>query len=592
MQKVSRTIIEVANTHGGNFDYMISLIEEFENIQPSGIKFQPLKYDQIALRDYEWYSVYEQLYFSPQQWEEIINKAKQTKEVWLDLFDTYGVQILKEQQENIHGIKLQTSVLNNLDIINELQKINTKGLKLIINIAGRTFEEIDYFLNYFQDQLSFDEILIEVGFQSYPTKLIDSGISKLKTLKSKYSNKIVFADHVEGTHIDAINLPLIAFISGADIIEKHVMHSSLPTEYDHFSSIKIDVFSQFINNLNRYSELIDQPFINSNEKQYLNKTIQIPILNKNKKRNDTISFQDLTYKRTNSKGINHNEALEKIQKGFIKIKRDRTKNDTISEGDLEKVKIACIIAARLKSSRLKQKAKLKIGKLTSVELCIKNCLRFENVDQTILATSTTAEDSELSQYTYDPAVIFHQGHPEDVIQRYLDIIRVEKIDVFIRVTGDMPYVSKDIASIMLKEHFKSGADYTVGETAAVGTNVEVINSSALEKVKNHFPSANYSEYMTWYFQNNPEHFNINKVKLPKELIRDYRLTIDYQEDLDMFNKIEDYFELNDIDFTISELFQFLDENPDIANINSHFSLKYKTDQTLIDTLNRETKIKQ
>jgi len=169
MQKVSRTIIEVANTHGGDFDYLITLIDEFENIQPSGIKFQPLKYDQIALKDYEWYSVYEKLYFSPQQWEEIITKAKQTKEVWLDLFDTYGVQILKEQQENIHGIKLQTSVLSNLDVINELQKINTKGLKLIINIAGRTFEEIDYYLSYFQEQLSFDEILIEVGFQSYPT---------------------------------------------------------------------------------------------------------------------------------------------------------------------------------------------------------------------------------------------------------------------------------------------------------------------------------------------------------------------------------------------------------------------------------------
>ena len=50
MRNVNRTIIEIANTHGGNFDYMISLIDEFKNIQPSGIKFQPLKYDQIALK--------------------------------------------------------------------------------------------------------------------------------------------------------------------------------------------------------------------------------------------------------------------------------------------------------------------------------------------------------------------------------------------------------------------------------------------------------------------------------------------------------------------------------------------------------------
>jgi spore coat polysaccharide biosynthesis protein SpsF (cytidylyltransferase family) len=59
----------------------------------------------------------------------------------------------------------------------------------------------------------------------------------------------------------------------------------------------------------------------------------------------------------------------------------------------------------------------------------------------------------------------------------------------------------------------------------------------------------------------------------------------------MFNKIEDHFELNNIEFTINELFQFLDSNPEIANINAHITLSYRTDQELIDTLNRETKIK-
>ena len=83
---------------------------------------------------------------------------------------------------------------------------------------------------------------------------------------------------------------------------------------------------------------------------------------------------------------------------------------------------------------------------------------------------------------------------------------------------------------------------------------------------------------------------INKVRLPEVLVRDYRLTIDYQEDLNMFNKIEEYFEINNLDFSIYKLFEFLDSNPKIAKINSHLTLKYKTDKELIDTLNRETKI--
>jgi spore coat polysaccharide biosynthesis protein SpsF (cytidylyltransferase family) len=246
----------------------------------------------------------------------------------------------------------------------------------------------------------------------------------------------------------------------------------------------------------------------------------------------------------------------------------------------------------MKSSRLKKKALLKIGDISSVQLCIKNCIRFENVDVTILATSYHEDDLQLKEHTYDSNVIFHQGHPDDVIDRYLDVIRKENIDVFIRVTGDMPYVSKEIASFLLEKHLSSDADYTVAIEAAVGTNLEIINSSALEKVKTFFPNANYSEYMTWYFQNNPEYFKINFVSLPDNWVRDYRLTLDYKEDLDMFNLIEQYFSSNNIDFTLDNLFEYLDTNQDVSRMNQHLSLSYKTDQSLIDTLNKVTKIQK
>ena len=107
----------------------------------------------------------------------------------------------------------------------------------------------------------------------------------------------------------------------------------------------------------------------------------------------------------------------------------------------------------------------------------------------------------------------------------------------------------------------------------------------------YFPYAEYSEYMTWYFQNNPEHFRLNFVDLPQELIRDYRLTLDYQEDLDLFNNINDYFKSRNNDsFRLIDIFEYLDNNPSIAKINNHHTLKYKTDQDLIKLLNEKTKI--
>jgi len=252
--------------------------------------------------------------------------------------------------------------------------------------------------------------------------------------------------------------------------------------------------------------------------------------------------------------------------------------------------VATIIAVRLKSTRLPKKALKKIGKLSSIELCVKNALKFQHIDHTIIATSTLKQDAELEKYTYREDVVFHQGHPEDVVQRYLDVVRKFNIDVIIRVTGDMPFISDEILQVLLDKHLKEEADYTVANEAAVGTNLEIISSEALERVKEYFPSANYSEYMTWYFQNNPNYFNLNFVDLPSNLIRNYRLTLDHSEDLEMFNIINNNLSIKNPNYSIKDIFKFLDAYPKIAGINKHITLKYKTDKELIATLNKVTKI--
>ena len=300
---------------------------------------------------------------------------------------------------------------------------------------------------------------------------------------------------------------------------------------------------------------------------------------------------DFEFRRTDSLGLNLLEIKKFVSEKYI-LASDKKKGETIQEEDLKKANIAVIIACRLKSSRLKRKALLKIGTLSSIEMCIKNVLKFEDINSVVLATSTTEEDSELQNYTYNKSVVFHQGDPDDVIQRYIDIINKKNYDVIVRVTGDCPYLSKDICKLVLDSHFEKGAEYSNGIGAAVGTNVEIMNTLCLKEIKKYFPKADYSEYMTWYFQNNPEVFKLNYVDLPDKWKRDYRLTLDYQEDLDLFNKIEEYFSKNNINYTIDNLFEFLDKNPEISKINLNMPLRYKVDKELIETLDRETKIKK
>ena len=585
---MSYTIIEIANTHGGKRDYLDRLIKTYEGYTGNyGMKFQPFSAETIATSDFPWYDVYTKLYFTPKEWEEIIGDAGRSKDVWLDLFDSYGVQILKENLDHVYGLKLQVSVLFNEEVIEALAGIDLSGKKLILNVASLEMPTIKHFLDHIGAKLNAEEILLELGFQANPTDLFDSGISKLDAIKSEFSNPIVFADHVNGEDPYAIWLPAFALLKRADVIEKHVMLAE-ETEYDFYSSLKPRQFAEMDAILKSTVNLLDQPFINDKEREYLDKSLMKPILKTAKKAGEFVRAEDLTFRRSGQDGLSWLD-IQNLQEDFHILSSDIEAGQTIKKSDFKKATIAIIVAGRLKSSRLKAKALKKIGDLSSVEFCLRSACRFENVNHVILATSDLESDAELEHNTYKPSVVFHKGDPDDVIQRYLDIVRKLKVDVVIRVTADCPFIDNEIGQILLKEHFKNGSDFTSGSKAAVGTNVEILTASALEEVKRHFPSANYSEYMTWYFMNNQDHFKIHLVDFPDDLVRDYRLTLDYQEDLEMFNRIHEELKSKG-EYSIRDIFELLDANPKIPEINGHHTLKYRTDQELIDTLNRETRI--
>jgi spore coat polysaccharide biosynthesis protein SpsF (cytidylyltransferase family)/sialic acid synthase SpsE len=582
-------IIELANTHSGSFEYFEKLVDSFaEYTQGYGMKFQPFHADKIATTDFPWYSVYQELLFDENQWKTILQKADKTKDIWLDVFDEYSIEILTQNLELVYGLKLQVSVLFNSNIIDALTKINLSEKKLIINVAALEINEIEKFVDQIEQKLNPQELLIEVGFQANPTELSDSGLSKIQIIKDKFGKRIVFADHIAHDNEYAVWIPAIAVAAGADIIEKHVMLDE-ETKYDKYSSLTPANFKKMVSVLDNYDKLMVAPFINDRERVYLSNSLMKPILVQPKEKGQLISYkEDLAFKRSGKFGLNVLE-IQNIQSSFHVLAQNKNSSDTLKKEDFKRANIAAIVAGRLKSSRLKAKALKKIGDHTSVEYCLKNVSRFQNVNHVILATSYLESDKELENHTYNDAVIFHKGHPEDVIQRYLDIIRELKVDVIIRVTADMPFVDDEICQILLRSHFEKGADFTIGRHAAVGTNLEIISVEALERVKAHFPSADYSEYMTWYFLNNSEYFNINWVDLPPDLVRDYRLTLDYHEDLELFNKIDEALK-EKVEFNARDIFYLLDNNPELPAINSHLTLKYRTDKKLIDTLDRVTKI--
>jgi N,N'-diacetyllegionaminate synthase len=582
-------LLEVANCHGGDRNYLRELVAELAEFRGPGIgiKFQVFSADGLALRDYPHHGTYQRLELPREFWAELIEKATETKEVWLDLFDDHSLGLLHEQRSRITGVKLQASTLENRALRKGLREIDLSDKVLLTNVAAYPMPEVERLLGELARELRPCEIVAQVGIQSFPTDLGDAGLAKIAPLRGIWSGRIGFADHADASSADALWLPTVARALGASLIEKHVRHGSRPTEFDSQSSLPAGLVRQMLEILSRYDEALHQPFITPRERDYLGKTVATPVLREPKIAGTLLAPEDLDYRRTSQVGLRPAALFQQVRDGHVLAAPKRT-GEGLQPADLRQATVGSLIACRLKSSRLPRKALADIGGgLTAVERCVRSCLAFRGVHHTVLATSDLEEDAPLQQKV-PPGARFHRGHPVDVIDRFLGAIDDLKIDVFFRCTADNLYQSAEMAELLLRSHFESGADYTTAVDAALGTALEIISVSAVRRLRELFPTTEHSEYMTFYFVNNPAIFRINNVELPPALVRPYRLTLDYPEDLQLVRAIEAHFAETGREPDLLSVFGFLDVHPEIARLNAHLDQRYRVDSDLVARLNAAT----
>lgn len=584
-------LCEVANVHGGDQRYLERLIYEFGQLpyEKKGIKFQIFKYDRVALPDFEWFSVYEELYFDKSEWRALIKQARTFGDVWIDIFDTYGVEVLSDCLAFVEGVKLQASILHNQEVFDTLIRVDLQGKKLILNVSGFGLDDISFIVEKFEPFCP--NIIIQLGYQSYPTDVSDTGLQKIPVLKAAFpSLDVCIADHADATTDFALRVPLYGILLGCRFIEKHMCLSREQSRYDKYSALEPAEMHELCQEIGNLAAANSGRFVQEAEAEYLRKTIQIPVLKHPVRAGSLLAQTDLLYRRTSETGIDFS-GIQGVQKSGTILSKAKLEHSTVTAQDYRPARVAAIVACRMNSSRLPKKALLPLAGMSSVERCLEQCSGITGVDSIILATSDLTSDDALMDNDLGGRVALWRGDPDDVIARYIGACGNFGVDVVIRVTADCPLVVPDILEYLLERHFESGADYTAARDCAVGSSGEIINADSLRRVEEYFGVAKHSEYMTWYFQNNQDVFKVNLVDLPEQYIRPYRMTLDYPEDMEFFEGFFRKAITVDGAKRAAEIFGVLDENPEITSVNSHLTLKYRTDQALIDMLNNETRIR-
>lgn len=297
--------------------------------------------------------------------------------------------------------------------------------------------------------------------------------------------------------------------------------------------------------------------------------------NREIKAGQKIYSKDITYLKNvratiplSSKEISGRQANRLIAKG-----------DSINPVDIDQ-KIGAIIVARISSSRMYGKALMKIGGKESIKRVIDRVKRMKRIESVILATSTDISDDVLENIAESEGIKLFRGSLNNVAERFLKAALKHKLNHFVRVTGDSILCDNIMADRAIESHLQNGNDITFIRNMPFGTNKEVISLSAIETIYKNATIPENTEYLEYYLSNR-KIFNVGYVVSKYKYNKSMRMTLDYEDDLEFFNRLFRHFDKVNPKFELGEAIDFLMRNPDIVSINSHLNQKFLAHQ--VDT---------
>lgn len=238
------------------------------------------------------------------------------------------------------------------------------------------------------------------------------------------------------------------------------------------------------------------------------------------------------------------------------------------------MKLGFIITGRMKSTRLPKKLTLKLLDKEVIKwMLMRAKLSFTN-DEIVIATSKNPQDDILEEISLEMGTKVFRGHEEDVVLRLYQAAKENNFDYFINITADCPLFGFDYVSQISKIINDDDPDLVTCLDLPHGFFVYAIKTEAMAKVIDIKKTEN-TEVWGDYFYSNPDKFKIVKMVFDESEKRpDYRLTIDYPEDFEIFEKIFEHFGQDTYKTSSKNILYFLDNNPEIATINKDCKQQY------------------
>lgn len=216
---------------------------------------------------------------------------------------------------------------------------------------------------------------------------------------------------------------------------------------------------------------------------------------------------------------------------------------------------------------------LKINGIEIIRHMIHRLKENKIIDEIIICTSPNPQDKPLVDIANEEGIRYFLGDEEDVIQRLSDAAQHYKLDYVINVTADNPLVSLEYITKIYKKFKKTNADHIRCNDLPIGLYSYGLKLEALLKICE-IKKSKQTEVWGSYFTETGL-FSVRNLEVPIKYQRDYRLTLDYQEDFELFKEIFHHFGEETYKVTLDDLIEFLDDNPKVTAINRNCQKLYE-----------------
>ena len=237
----------------------------------------------------------------------------------------------------------------------------------------------------------------------------------------------------------------------------------------------------------------------------------------------------------------------------------------------------------MNSTRLPNKALLKIGDKPMLYHVVKQTQAAKYVNEVIIATTTSPKDQRIVEFCKKYNLKFFRGSNSNVLDRYYKCAKEHLCDPVVRISSDCPFIDPDVIDQVILKFLKNSYDYVSNNFKKIhnkwenstcgypqGMVVEICNFKTLKKTWNQARKPSEKEHVFPYVQFTPKLFKKTNIVHKKDLSH-IRCTVDKKNDLEFVRKVLRKIPKSKKIIHIDDIVKIIQNEPDLVIINNKTS---------------------